>query len=69
MNYHSLSLLPFCFISGIALIYTYICSYLIGFYVVYADTVENIQANDNDGSEVEDCKEDHNSPGGIVYVR
>ena len=36
---------------------------------MYADTVETIQANDNDGSEVEDCKEDSNSPGGTVYVR
>ena len=36
-------------------------------YVVYADTVEIIQADDNDGSEMKDCKEDNN--GGTVYVR
>ena len=36
---------------------------------MYADTVETIQANDNDGSEMEDCKEDNNGPGGSVYVR
>ena len=36
------------------------------FYVVYADTVETIQANDNDAPEVEDC---NNGPGGTVYVR
>ena len=36
-------------------------------YVVYADTVETIQANDNGGSEMEDCKEDNN--GGTVYIR
>ena len=34
---------------------------------MYADTVETIQADDNDGSEMEDCKDDNN--GGTVYVR
>ena len=29
-------------------------------YIAYVDTVEAIQANDNDGSEMEDCKEDNN---------
>ena len=34
---------------------------------MYADTVETIQADDNGGSEMKDCKEDNN--GGTVYVR
>ena len=34
---------------------------------MYADTVETIQADDNDGLEMKDCKEDNN--GGTVYVR
>ena len=36
---------------------------------MYADTVETIQADDNDGSEMEDSKDDNNKGTVHVYVR